>query len=202
MYKVFIIASGLLAALLFTACKPSLPTDANGLDWHYYPDMMNLFHTDVVKNGRSVKQFIEVTRNANGTKDSAYLLYSQIDWPYYMDALNSINMYHSSYNGLYTMYQDQDTNTKRVKITYEPRFDNLPVKNLIVTMHTQTQDVLSIYGEVQKKGAMSTTKQSVMYRPGEFIQVVTEQDGALVDKPRNARQLYVQLKTSVEISNF
>ena len=185
------------------ACGTSTnPTNPQGLDWHYYLDTHQTLMSDILKYGTKINRYVETIHHTNGKVDTNFLGGTMVNWDLYIKPFVAMNMRDSSFQGLYTMRQDIDTNTKTVDIRYDPLYENTPVRLMIVKMSTTTSEVESVYGELKNKGAFTVDEQKVLYHPGKLIQIV-ESKGILNGKQeRSARQLdFIQPTPEITITN-
>jgi hypothetical protein len=179
----------LLFVLLLSACKPTLQTDPKGFDWHLYLDTYGTFVNDIVKYGNKIKGFTEVVHNEKGKTDTNYLAGTMVDWDGYLQPFLSLNMYDSKYQGVYKMSQLTDTITKTVDIHYDALYENLPIRKMIVKLHSETSELQSVYAEKAIKGAFTKEEQTILYQTGSLLQIVDTKHSMTGQVCRTARQL-------------
>jgi uncharacterized protein YfkK (UPF0435 family) len=184
------------------ACNPKLPTDPNGLNWHYFYDTKSAINKDIQKIGKRIKSFVEVVHHDNGKKDSSYLTLTMVDWKYYVAAFTAMNMYDSSFQGLYTMSQNIDTITNTVDIQYNPIYENSPIRKMQIKMDATSNEVKTVYAIIKNKSAFSASEQSIFYEPAKIIQIV-EKEIPFSGKPKKTgRELHFVLgPPEIEIIN-
>jgi hypothetical protein len=183
-----------------SGCAPSIPTDTKGFDWHLYLDTKQAMLKDVTTNGRKVKSFVETIHHANGKVDSNYLIGTQIDWDSYLQPVLGCNLYDSTLQGVYKMSQFIDTITKTVDIHYDPMYEQLPVRKMIVKLNSDNSDLQSMYAETDIKKTFSHYKQTILYRPGQLLQIVKTDFPLFGKMQRNAKQLIAIQSTEPEIT--
>jgi hypothetical protein len=190
-----------ITILLFTiSCTPIIPTDSKGFDWHLYLNTKQALITDVTTNGTKIKSFIETIHHADGKVDSNFLIGTQIDWDSYLKPLLACNLNDSTYQGVYKMSQFIDTITKTVDIHYDPLFDQLPVRKIIVKLNSENSDLKSMYAETDIKKTFSHYKQTILYRPGSLLQIVQTDFPLFGKMSRHAKQLNAIKSTEPEIT--
>lgn len=196
-----------LAQLLFIGlvvttigCTPNIPTDPKGFDWHLYLNTHDALVTDIIANGKKIKSFVETIHQANGKVDTNYLIGTQVDWDAYLKPLMSCNLNDSTYQGVYKMSQFIDTITQTVDIHYDPLFDQLPVRKMIVKLNAETSDLQSMYAETDIKKTFSHYQQKIIYRPGDMLQIVQTDFPMFGKMQRSAKQITAVKSTEPEIT--
>jgi hypothetical protein len=189
--------------LLFGACKPTLQTDVNGFDWHLYLDTYGTMMNDIVKYGTKIKGFTEVLHTENGKPDTNFLAGTMVDWDGYLQPFLSLNMYDSKYQGVYTMSQMIDTNTKTVDIHYDAMYKNLPIQKMIVKLNSINSELQSVYAEKTMKGAFTKSEQTILYQSGSLLQIVDTKHSVTGVITRTAKQLnfIVNNEPTIEIKS-
>ena len=189
--------------LLLVCCKPQLQTNPSGLDWHYMLDTYKVLYTNIVNYGNKTKRYVETIHYDNGKIDSNYLSGTMVDWKCYIEPFLKINMHDTAFQGVYTMSQNIDTLTNNVEITYKPVYLNLPVQNMVVLLDTKSSEIKKIYAQVQYVGAFSKKNETLLYVPGQVIEIITEENPLFSKSTKNAKQLFFVLNNQpkVEIVN-
>jgi hypothetical protein len=186
--------------LTTSSCNTNIPTDPKGFDWHLYLNTYQALMTDITTNGRKIIGFVETIHQQNGKIDTNYLVGTQVDWNTYLKPFLAVNLNDSSYQGIYKMSQLSDTNTKTVDIHYDPMYDQLPVRKMIVKLNTENSDLQSMYAETDIKNVFSHYKQTILYRPGQMMQIVTTTFPMFGSMQRTAKQLTAVRSTEPEIT--
>jgi hypothetical protein len=189
--------------LFISACKPTLQTDTNGFDWHLYLDTYSTLMNDIVKYGTKIKGFTEVVHHVTGKPDTNYLAGTMVDWDGYLQPFLSLNLYDSKYQGVYKMSQLIDTITKTVDIHYDALYENLPIRKMIVKLHSETSELQSVYAEKEMKGAFTKAEQTILYQTGSLLQIVDTKHSLTGKVSRTARQLnfIVNNEPTIEIKS-
>jgi hypothetical protein len=189
--------------LSISACKPSIQTNTNSFDWHYYLNTYTTLMNDIVEYGSKITGFTEIKYNESGKSDTSYLAGTMVDWDSYVKPFLALNLQEAKYQGVYTMSQMIDTNTKTVDIHYDPLFENLPIRKMIVKLNSQTSALQSVYAEQSIKNAFTKQEQTFLYQSGRLIQIVDTKHNATGAVSRTARQLNFMMnrEPTVEISS-
>jgi len=160
-------------SVLFLACKKKNiednECDASKLKGTYYSiRQFTRDHCDMYKGTPYGFKKVSVL---NDKKDTAYENIYTVDWPMILKTFFETDIsdrkYLCHYN--FSLFEDSLTDTRNYY--YEAKDQNLFTRKLIVSTDPETEKVVSIYIETEKKTMFTYQSQKLLYMPLKVIQI-------------------------------